>query len=43
MLDEREYSSIEEDDELVQTTRKLNRGRLKKVNTKSFKVKTSTN
>jgi len=41
MLDERNDSNVEEDDELVQTTRKPGIGRSKKVNTKSSKAKTS--
>jgi len=32
-LDEKEYSNIEEDDGPVQTTRKLGKGKSKKVNT----------
>ena len=38
MLDEREYSNFDEDDESVQTIRKLGQGRPKKISTRSSKV-----
>jgi len=43
MLDERNDSNSEEDDELVQTTRKFDPGRPKKVNIKSSKLRISKN
>jgi len=40
MFNKGEYSNTREDDEPVQITRKPHRVRPKKVNTKSFKIKT---